>query len=190
MDELELTAWLGVIFDSLRIPWVVGGSVASSMIGEPRSTDDVDVAVRMVEAQVEPLVEALGSDFYADREMIAEAVRDRSSFNLIHLPTSTKVDLFVLGDGELDVRQIERRRQVTVDAGLLWVGSAETQLIRKLSWYRSGGEVSERQWRDVLGILSVQGERIDMGELRSLADEARVDDLLDRALEDYRSSET
>lgn len=148
---------------------------------------DVDLAVELGTTQAEQLVAALGAEWHVSRDAVLDAVRRHSSANLIHLDTMQKVDLFVLGDGLLDRRQMARRRRVVVDAEQgeeLWVGSAEDQILRKLWWYRLGGERSDRQWRDVVAMLTVQEERLDEGDLTSAAAEVALTDLLERARRD------
>ena len=167
------------------VRYLVGGSLASSVSGEPRSTLDVDLVVSLDLVQVEPLLALLGDEFYADAEMLREAVRTRSSANLIHRETSTKVDLFVLGGSPLDEEQMARRLRLRVTsdpAQFLYVYTPEDILLQKLRWYRLGDEVSDRQWRDILGIVMVQGARLDEPYLRRGADTLGVTDLLDRAL--------
>jgi hypothetical protein len=139
---IDITLRVAEVFDDLGIPCVLGGYLARSFAGEPRSTADVDVAIRIAEEDVAPLVRALESEFYASEEAALDAVRRHASFNLMHLESVQKVDLFALGDGLLDRRQLEGRRRVLVSedpARALWVGSAEDQILRKLSSFRAGG---------------------------------------------------
>ena len=166
--------------------YVVGGSLASSISGEPRSTLDVDLVVEMAVEQVATFLKALGEEFYADSDSLRRAIRDRSSTNLIHYPSSTKVDLFVSGGTPLDGEQMERRRRVRVGGDPdrhLYVYTPEDILLQKLRWYRLGGEVFDRQWSDVLGIVVVQGRRLDADYLRRGAEVLRVSDLLERVLD-------
>ncbi|CAN5819231.1 hypothetical protein BH23ACT8_BH23ACT8_11850 [soil metagenome] len=182
---LALALEVARILESLGIDYVIGGSVASSLVGEPRATVDLDVAVAMTADHIPPLLEVLADDYYVSETAARDAVRRRAAFNLIHLETMQKVDLFVLGDALLDRLQIARRQRVVLDDDgrmRLWVGSVEDQILRKLWWFRLGGEVSERQWRDVIAMLRVQGPAVDVGSLRETAREAALEDLLDRAL--------
>ena len=173
------------ILDELEIPYVLDGSLASSLIGEPRATADVDLAIRISDEQLSPLLLALDPDFYVSEDAARDAVRRHTSFNLVHLDSVLKVDLFVLGDDLLDRRQLERRQRVQVRDDPpceLWIGSEEDQILRKLTWYEAGGQVSDRQWRDVLGILAVQQSRLDMESLRSQAQTLGLSELLERAI--------
>lgn len=173
------------MLDELGIAYVLGGSLASSLVGEPRATADIDLAIRIDLDQASALVRALSDDFYISEEAVKDAVRRGTSFNAVHLESVTKVDLFVLGDDVLDRRQLERRVRVLVTEDppqQLWIGSAEDQILRKLAWYRAGGQVSDRQWRDVIGILAVQSGRLDLEELRTAAEELGLSDLVERAI--------
>jgi hypothetical protein len=185
VDPLELAHQVGELFESMDVPWVLGGSLASSLVGEPRSTMDIDMAVRMGLDHVDRLVAAVSDDYYVSVDMVRDAVIRNSSFNIVHYASVLKVDVFVLGDELLDRRQIDRRRRVVVDVGrplYLWTGSTEDQVLRKLAWYRSGGEVSDRQWRDVMGILTVQADRVNIDDLVATGRLIGVSDLVHRAL--------
>ena len=171
--------------DALNVPSTIGGSIASSFAGEPRSTIDIDIVAALEERHVDSLVAALGPAFYADADAIRRAVRTRSAVNLIHQPSMLKVDLFVAGGTPLDAQQIARRQRVIVDGGReLYVHPPEDILLQKLRWYKLGGGASDRQWRDVISIIRVQGDRLDRGYLTRNAPLVDVIDLLRRALDE------
>lgn len=176
------------VFERLGVTYQIGGSVASSAYGVARSSLDVDVVADLGPSHVDPLVDSLRDAYYADRHLIAEAVRRRGSFNLIHLSTMMKVDVFVLKDRPYDRESMRRRRLETLEeaaaAPSVYLTAPEDVVLHKLEWYRSGGEVSERQWLDVLGVLKVQRENLDREYLTRWASALGVDDLLGRAFED------
>ena len=170
--------------------YLVGGSLSSSLSGEPRSTLDVDLVVSMSENDVRSFIDRLGDEFYAEPDALRRAIRDRSSANIIHYETSMKVDLFIAGGSVLDEQQMDRRQRVQVATDPdrhLYFYMPEDILLQKLNWYRAGGEVSDRQWRDILGIVLVQSE-LDDAYLRDGARRLGVVDLLDRAMVEGRKS--
>jgi hypothetical protein len=173
------------ILDELKIAYLTGGSVASSILGIPRASNDVDIVVDLPEAKALPLAEAMKKEFYIDEDAVLGAVRRKSSFNAIHLETVQKLDFFLhRGDGH-SVEEMSRRLSVTVDeAGLrsVYIASAEDIILQKLVWFQMGSRVSERQWQDVLGVVKVQGGRLDRSYLARWAPELGVADLLDEAL--------
>jgi hypothetical protein len=183
VTPLDLVVHVGSILDELGVRWVLGGSLASSLVGEPRSTLDIDLAVEIDRGDVSALVARVEADFYVSEPMALEAVVHGTSFNLLHFESGLKVDIFVLTDAPLDRRQISRREAVEIESGVrIWVGASDDQILRKLSWFRAGGQISDRQWRDVLAILIVQGDRIDHTELQRAADELGLGELAARAI--------
>jgi hypothetical protein len=171
------------IFEALGIEYHLGGSYASSVHGVPRQTQDVDLVAKLAPEQIEPLVAALGGDFYADAESARRALEQRSSFNVLHLASGVKVDIFCLGDSAFDRSEFERARPTRLygdEAVRIRVKTAEDIVLRKLQWYRMGGETSDRQWSDVLGCLGAGARDIDY--LRHWAKDLGVADLLERAL--------
>jgi len=175
------------VLEHLGVPYVLGGSFASSIFGFVRFTEDADLIADLNAEHAAPLVEALGDDFYADVEMILGAIHHNSSFNLIHFATTFKVDVFVAKPRAFDRAQLVRRQAHDlggVPGNRLYVSSPEDTVLAKLEWYRMGGEVSDRQWRDLVGVLKVQAERLDRQYLRDWAGRLGLDDLLRRALDD------
>ncbi len=185
-EPIAVTLLVIEALDQLNIPYVIGGSLASTQHGNARSTLDSDLVVRLTESQTPSLIAQLQDVFYADEQMALNAVQNNSSFNLIHFETLFKVDLFVAKSDPFDDAQIERRVAVKIgesNTRIIFVLSAEDTILAKLRWYRMGGEQSERQWHDVVGVVKVQGERLDLGYLRQMAAELNVEDLLLRLVD-------
>ena len=175
------------VLSDLGVRHFVGGSIASSAHGVARASVDGDVVAELGPAHVAPLVAALRDTYYVPEERIRDAVARRASFNLIHLDTMLKVDVFVSQDRPFDRRAFERSRPTSIEGeegATLPVSSAEDVVLAKLDWYRRGGEVSERQWTDVMGVLQATGSALDLPYLHRGAVELGVSDLLDRALDE------
>ena len=178
--------------DQLAVRYHIGGSLASSAYGVPRATPDVDLVADLRPEHVDAFVGRLEAEYYLDRAGVLEAVRQRRSFNLIHLNTMIKVDVFVAEARPFD-RQEQSRAQpqildVAENARAFFVKSPEDLVLRKLLWSRAGGEVSERQWSDVIGVLKVQAKQLDRDYLAHWAAELELDDLLERAFAEAKDA--
>ena len=179
---LRVALTVGKALDQVGAGYFLGGSLASSIQGEPRATNDIDIVVALHEAKVHAFAQALGPDFDVDEQSLQEAARALGSWNIFHLPTAIKVDLFILRDSEFDLSEFSRRQQVQLLPGeSLTVKSAEDTVVRKLLWFRQGGEVSSNQWRDVVQVLRVAGSALDLAYARRWAERLGVADLLERA---------
>jgi hypothetical protein len=184
-DPTEITLIVAGILDRLGVRYAIGGSLASSLHGVFRASVDADVVADLRLDQVEPLGRALGAAFYHDQAAMRRAIELRRGFNVIHLDTMFKVDIFIPKDRKFDESQLQRRKAHIIASDpdrSAFVASAEDTVLAKLDWYRAGGEVSEQQWRDVLGIIEVQSRRLDRDYLGSMAESLGVSDLLNRAL--------
>lgn len=181
-DVLALAVQVATALEACGLPYLIGGSLASSIMGEPRSTLDLDFVVALSPPQVLALASALGAEFYFDVEQAQAAAHAGSSCNAIHEPSGIKVDFFVVHSA-LDQRQMQRRRRVEVGPARdpLFVYTPEDILLQKLRWYRMGGEISDRQWRDVLGIIQTQAERLDRAYVMREAALLQLTELAQRA---------
>jgi hypothetical protein len=173
-------------FERLGIRYYVGGSIASSVRGAPRASIDVDVAAELEPAHVTPFVKALAGGYYISEERVRDAVAARRSFNVVHLASMMKVDVFVSRQRPFDRSAFDRLTRESLDAAGTSsphpIPRAEDVVLLKLEWFRAGGEVSDRQWGDILGVLKAMSRTIDRGYLSRWAAELGVGDLLDRAL--------
>jgi len=132
-DPIQVALQVAEVLERCGLRYLVGGSLASSVSGEPRSTLDVDVVVAMTEADVEPLLATLSDEFYADAGAVRRAVRARSSVNLIHQGTATKVDLFMLGGSPLDAEQMAFDLKTPWSDGTYRIELSPQELIEKLA---------------------------------------------------------
>ena len=185
-DPLQIAALVTDVLETVGARYSIGGSMASAFAGEPRSSLDVDVVVALTPSQGEAVAAALSGEFYVDPDALRRAIDTRGTTNLIHVKSSIKIDLFVAGATPLDDALLQRRQAVTVGdpPRTMYVHTPEDILLQKLRWFRLGDEASDRQWRDVIGIVRVQGAALDGAYLREGAAILGVSDLLDRALSD------
>ncbi len=181
----EALAMLLATLDRLEIPYEIGGSVASSSHGIPRTTMDVDLVIDLPPDKIDQFVEDVRGEFYADAGQIREAFEAGRAANLIHLRSVWKFDLFPLRNDEYSRTEFGRRtfREIQPDSGAPMecaVSSMEDTILRKLEWFRAGGEISERQWNDIAGMWNAASSRADMNYLRHWAERLGVKDLLDK----------
>ena len=177
-------------FKTLGVEFYIGGSIASAYHGEPRSTIDVDLIADLPASAASRLVHVLGEDFYADASMMIQAITSRTSFNLIHLPTMYKIDVFIPKHRPFDKSVRQRVVQAAAFEGddrIYQIASVEDTVLSKLEWYKAGGEMSDRQWRDVVGVMQVQLHLLDQAYLEKWAAKLGVSDLLQRAWTEART---
>lgn len=196
MKKPDIIAALDMVigcFEKVGIAYYIGGSVASSAYGIARATMDVDLVADIKIPQVNRLVQALETDYYIDAETIREAIHRSTSFNLIHLDTMLKIDVFIVEDQPYDSEALARRCADTLEEEsprTFYLSSAEDIILSKLRWYQKGGGVSEQQWKDVLGVLKVQADKLDLEYLKNWASRLNVSDLLNRSFDDAGMTES
>jgi len=170
--------------EQLGIAYYIGGSVASSAYGVSRPTQDADVVADIRPEHVYMLTKRLEAEYYIDADMIRDAIRHRSSFNIIYQDLMFKVDIFIPKSRRYAQQELLRTRVGTIegsDRGL-YLSSPEDIILNKLEWYKIGGEISNRQWKDILGVITRQKASLDITYLQQWAQDLRVEDLLARAL--------
>lgn len=184
----DLVDALAPVIDALRtleVSHYVGGSVASSFHGATRSTMDVDLVCELKDEHILQFIKCFGNDFYLSESAIRDAIRRKSCFNLIHLPTSFKVDIFISRGRPFDIDAM--RRASTQSLGVsrtvaVPIATAEDSIVSKLEWFRLTNESSERQWDDVTRLIKLLGTQADVPYLHESSESVGVSDLLDRLL--------
>ncbi len=164
-QDLAVLSQLIEVLDQLGIQYAIGGSLASSTYGMVRFTQDADITVPPFIGKIIPFVKRVESRFYVSQEAVMQANHLRTSFNLIHFDTAFKIDVFVEKDTAFDRGLLLRRTSLVlsgIDSPSFSFVSPEDVILLKLRWYSEGGEVSERQWRDIMGVLVIQGDTLDI----------------------------
>jgi len=174
-------------FEQLNVAYLIGGSLASSVYGVARSTLDADLMADLLPEQINSLVTLLQADYYLSEPAMREALTRRSSFNLIHLDTMIKIDIFIPKGQPFDRSTLQRKQTAALDNDdqhLFHMASPEDIVLLKLEWYKLGGNESTKQWRDIVGVLRVQANEIDLNYLQLWAETLTVVELLEKALVD------
>jgi len=186
LSQAQVLRQVSEAFERLGIRYLVCGSVASSVHGTPRSTLDIDLLADIRDEHIAGIVWELGQDFFIDAEGLEESIRRRRSFNLLHVEGGYKVDVFPAAASAYHRKELDRAvAEPYPGAGedfAVPVATPEDTILSKLVWFRQGGEVSERQWNDVRGVVAVCGSRLDREYLREWGDALGVRDLLARVL--------
>jgi hypothetical protein len=185
MDTQLLGALMPLIgvFEELDIDYQIGGSLASSFYGVPRSSLDIDVLTSLLPEQVAPLVTGLEESYYVAQARAQEAAEQGTSFNVIHLESMTKIDVFVARSDRFRLESLRRGRTEILAEGVraVFMTSAEDIVLHKLLWFRKGGGTSTQQWMDVVGMLRMCGPKLDRRYLEKWAGDLSLSDLLERA---------
>ena len=191
MKRPEILSALQPVVSALEkfsVPYYISGSIASSVFGLARATLDIDIVADVKDHHVSLLRQELEKSYYISEEMMKDAIQSKSSFNLIHLETSIKIDVFLIGESPHQQSAIQRRVRDTFEDDDVqteyYFSSPEDVIISKLKWYESGGKVSERQWHDVIGVMKVQGNSLDTKYLQKWANQLGVYELLKIAYSD------
>jgi hypothetical protein len=179
-------------FDELRVPYYLGGSIASSLHGMQRLAQDIDLVVDLGEATLPSLLALLQQHYLLDEDEIRKAVRARMSFPLIHLDSLMKVDVVLSKQDAFDtfMRQLVTPHRVDDHYPPFRLASASEMILFKLRRYqrdersRTDGMQDDAEWNDILGMLKVQGPDLDMALLAEWVGKPDVMETWQRALVD------
>lgn len=175
-DSIGLARRLHVIFDDLKILYYVTGGIASTTYGEPRFTIDLDLVINVSGSNLYPLVAALEADgFYIAG--VDDAVSGRmKTLQITDQQTIERADLVIAGNEAWDAVKFSRRQLINT----IYLASPEDVILNKLRWRENSQ--SEKQWRDVLGVLKVQGQGLDFDYLQTWADRLELTSDLKKAM--------
>ena len=191
-DILAALEPLVEVLEKMFVPYYIGGSLCSSAFGIARATLDIDLVSDLQIEHVAILKEELENEYYIDEEMVKDAITRHASFNIIHLETMLKIDVFIPENTAYDKQIFKRIRKDTLegekDAKEYCFASPEDIVLKKLDWYRRGGSVAGKQWADVTGILKVQGTALDEPYLRHWASRLGLSKLLEKIIDETKSS--
>jgi hypothetical protein len=177
MPQQELLRRAIDALEAAGIPYMLTGSLASSLQGEPRATHDIDLVVAIPAAAAEPLAAAFAPpDYYLDQQPILDAVAHRGMFNLLETGTGDKVDFRVLTDEPFDQMRFARRETQDIAGVRLHVSRPEDTILMKLRWAQMSGG-SQKQFIDALRVYEVQFRRLDLRYLEQWAERLGVVDL-------------
>jgi hypothetical protein len=157
----ELLAEAASVFESLGVPYLVTGSMASMAYGEPRMTLDIDIVAALEERHIAGILDAFSPDeYFVDKEEILDALRRGGQFNIIHPASGLKVDVIIKGRGAFDDSRFSRGRRITVGEGREAVfASPEDVILKKMEYFKAGG--SDKHLRDIAGIMKVSAGEVD-----------------------------
>jgi hypothetical protein len=167
----------------MGITYYIGGSVANSIYGMQRAAINIDLVANLSMEHTQPLLEGLEIAYYLDKDMVLDAIQQRTSFSGIHFESMLKIDVFPSTTRPFD-QQVHRRAQRHVlaeNSRSFYVASPEDVILTQLEGYRRGGQVADDQWNDILGVLKVQGVALDLSYLQYWATLLGINDLLGNA---------
>lgn len=184
MSQQELLNRIIQILNQIGIPYMLTGSLASSLQGEPRSTHDIDIIIAIQKSDIKRLVKLFSpSDFYLDEDSITNAIDTESMFNVINTNSGDKIDFWILTDESFDQSRFSRKIQEEFLGMKIEVSAPEDTILAKLKWAKlSGG--SEKQFTDALRVYEVQYEKLDSDYLQKWVKELDIESLWGRLLDE------
>lgn len=179
IDELAVLKILIKKLKSADIPYMVSGSIAANFYMTPRMTRDIDIVIQVETADAERIYSLFSDEFYADKDMIRDAICEKHMFNIIHNEGIVKIDFIVRKDSEYRKLEFERRRSIPFEETEIDIVSAEDLIISKLYWAKNS--MSEMQIRDVKNILKTVFD-LDMDYIEGWIKKIGLEDIYKEAI--------
>lgn len=166
--------------DEQNIPYMLSGSVSSSLHGQPRATNDADIVIAPTEEQLIAFLKSLGDDYYVNPEAARDAFKSHSVFNVIDIQNSWKADLIIRKNRPFSREEFRRRQKANIMGLDAWVVSPEDVILSKLEWAKNSK--SSQQLQDALGVATVQYDHLDRDYMHKWAKELQVESSLEELL--------
>ena len=161
LEPFQLMQIMAVFFETHAIPYRVVGSLASMAFGEPRFTNDIDIAAELTENHLADLFRSFPApEYYLSEPAARDAIRRKAQFNIIHPASGLKVDIFIPKDSEFSRTESHRAIRITSEGEYsAWFGSPEDIILNKLIYFREGG--SQKHLRDIAGMMKLLLQKLD-----------------------------
>ena len=168
MTQGEFFGYVIEVLEKLNIPYMITGSVASIAYSKARLTLDMDIVTDISPIQARQLAEHFGADFYADADSILEAIRLRGHFNIIHIPSASKVDFYLLKPDPFGREEFSRRQRIAFDDRITAsFAKPEDVILGKLDFYLEGK--SQKHLDDIRKLLEIQQDSLDISYIEQWA---------------------
>ena len=177
MTEFKILKLLCKKLSKLNINYMISGSVALNYYSEPRMTRDIDIVIEIEKENVEKFYQSFKNDFYIDKDMIYDAIVNKSMFNLISLKSIIKIDFIIKKNEEYRILEFNRRHKIKTDETELYIVSIEDLIISKLFWAKD--TLSEIQLNDVIKLMS---NRIDLNYIKKWSRKLKIERILNKVL--------
>ena len=168
------------LLDKANIPYMISGSIGSSFHGHPRATNDADIVIDPTQKQLLDFLESLDPDFYVSKEAAIQALENQLMFNVIDIRSGYKADLIIRKNRPFSQEEFARRIHATLLGVDTYILTPEDSILSKLEWTQGRG--SQNQFKDALGVLTVQKDELDFDYLKHWAKELGIQDALDRLI--------
>ncbi len=180
MSQLELLKKTLTVLDAHNIEYMLVGSFVSSLYGEPRSTQDIDMIVSINQTHISNLVKHFPPPkYYLDGDQIQLAIQHEKMFNLLDTEEGDKIDFYIQKKESYELEKFKRKMKKSFLGMEVFFLSPEDLILSKLVWSKKSG-YSEKQFHDVKGVVRVQRNNLDYPYLEKKIQELKLEEFWER----------